>query len=70
MAVAEPSPARPPALKLFVSYARRDKLAAQALMRVLQAQGFEVFIDLESLAFGEEWQRQLAQSIAAADTVR
>lgn len=69
MPVAEPSPARPPALKLFISYARHDKLAAQALGRVLQAQGFEVFIDLEALAFGEEWQRQLAQSIAAADTV-
>lgn len=56
-------------LKLFISYSRRDKTAAQGLVRSLVAEGFEVFIDLEALEFGEEWQRQLAQSIASADTV-
>ncbi|NRF71360.1 toll/interleukin-1 receptor domain-containing protein [Aquincola sp. S2] len=66
--LAPPLPLAAP-LKLFVSYSRRDKAAAQALVRALESEGFAVFIDLEALEFGEEWQRQLAQSIAAADTV-
>ena len=59
----------PAAQRLFVSYARGDKAAALALVRALEAAGFEVFIDLERLEFGEAWQAQLSASIAAADSV-
>lgn len=46
-------------LKVFISYARRDTAAADALVAALQSREFEVLIDRRSLPFGDEWQAEL-----------
>lgn len=56
-------------LKLFISYSRRDRAAADALVAALEGAGFEVTIDRRDLPYGEEWQRELADFIRASDTV-
>ena len=62
-------PADDAALSVFVSYSRRDKVAADALVAALEARGLRVFIDRRDLPYGEQWQLELADSIAGCDTV-
>ncbi len=57
------------ALKIFVSYSRRDIAVADTMVEDLTARGFEVKIDLNDLPFGEKWQHELSEMIADADTV-
>ncbi|MDH5541129.1 MAG: toll/interleukin-1 receptor domain-containing protein, partial [Rhizobacter sp.] len=57
------------ALSVFVSYSRRDTAITDALVAALEARGIDVFIDRRDLPYGEKWQGELADSIAAADTV-
>jgi WD40 repeat protein len=61
--------APPDTLKLFISYARRNSVTADALVADLEDQGFEVAIDRRDLPFGEEWQRVLAEMIHGCDSV-
>ncbi|MFO1101423.1 MAG: TIR domain-containing protein [Methylocystis sp.] len=56
-------------LKIFISYSRRDALAADALVGALISRGFEVTIDRRDLPFGEKWQGELAEFIRLSDTV-
>src|SRR5215831_817101 len=59
----------PEALKIFVSYSRRDVQVADALVEKLTARGFEIAIDRRDLPFGEKWQLELADFIRLSDTV-
>ncbi len=59
----------PDALKIFISYSRRDLAAADAMVAALEGHGFSVTIDRRDLPYGEEWQKELAGFIAASDTV-
>jgi Flp pilus assembly protein TadD len=56
-------------LKLFISYSRRDQDVADRMVSLLEERGFEVLIDRRDLPYGEEWQKELAAFIRAADTV-
>ncbi len=56
-------------LKIFISYSRRDAVAADAIVAALTERGFEVKIDTRDLPFGEEWQKELAEFIRLSDTV-
>lgn len=57
------------ALKLFISYSRRDAATADAIVSALEARGFQVTIDRRDLPFGEEWQKELAEFIRQSDTI-
>jgi hypothetical protein len=57
------------ALKIFISYSRADLETAERLVDSLLGNGFEVKIDVRDLPYGEEWQTELADFIAASDTV-
>lgn len=57
------------ALAVFISYSRRDMQTADALVTALEARGIKAFIDRRDLSYGEKWQAELAESIAASDTV-
>lgn len=56
-------------LRVFISYSRKDAVAADALVGALIEHGFDVKIDTRDLPFGEEWQRELAEFIRLSDTV-
>ncbi|HET8775154.1 MAG TPA: TIR domain-containing protein [Thermoanaerobaculia bacterium] len=62
-----PSQAR--ALKVFLSYSRRDAAVAERLVSRLEERGMEVLIDRRDLPYGEEWQAELADFIRLSDTV-
>ena len=59
----------PLALKIFISYSRRDLQIADSFVAELGAQNFEVVIDRRNLPYGEEWQKELADFIRSSDTV-
>jgi hypothetical protein len=55
-------------LKVFISYSRRDAVAADWIVEALQARGFELTIDRRDLPFGQKWQEELADFIRLSDT--
>ncbi len=56
-------------LRVFISYSRKDISQTKHLLEVLEREGFEVFVDFRDLPYGEEWQRELDQSIRKSDIV-
>jgi WD40 repeat protein len=63
------STSEPQALRLFVSYSRRDAAFADSLVDALKARGFVVLIDRRDLPKLEDWERELLDFIRRADTV-
>ncbi len=61
--------AKSSAIRVFISYSRRDLEIADRLVGALEREGFEVAIDRRDLPYGEEWLKELADFIAGADTV-
>jgi hypothetical protein len=60
----------PQALRVFISYARRDAAAfAEELLAGLEAAGFDAFLDRHDIAAGEDWQARLGALLQQADTV-
>ena len=59
----------PHAIRVFISYSRRDLEIAGRLVDALEREGFAVTIDRRDLPYGEEWLKELADFIAGADTV-
>jgi formylglycine-generating enzyme required for sulfatase activity len=57
------------ALKVFISYSRKDEGFAHELLAGLQFAGFEPYLDQHDIAPGEDWQARLGRLIEAADTV-
>ena len=56
-------------LKVFVSYSREDIAFADELVEGLTFHGFDVLIDRNSIAAGENFQTRLGGLILAADTI-
>ena len=57
------------AIRVFISYSRRNIEIADRLVEALDREGFHVTIDRRDLPYGEEWAKELADFIAGADTV-
>ena len=57
------------AIRVFISYSRRDMEIADRLVEALDGEGFQVTIDRRDLPYGEEWLKELTDFIAGADTV-
>jgi tetratricopeptide (TPR) repeat protein len=55
--------------KVFISYSRKDKAFAEMLVGALGERGFDNHLDKADIATGEDWQKRIAELIAAADTV-
>ena len=53
--------------KIFISYSRKDSQVARAYQMAQLAMGNEVFLDIDSLRAGENWQAALARAIDSAD---
>ena len=43
------------ALKIFISYSRKDEEFAQGLLSGLKVGGFEPYLDKHDIAAGEDW---------------
>ena len=56
-----------PYQKIFVSYSRRDTAVIRAYKMAQVALGNEVFVDVDNLRSGENWQAGLARAIDDAD---
>lgn len=56
-------------MRIFISYSRRDRETADAVVDALTLRDFEVLIDRRDLEFGEKWQAQLSELIRLSDTV-
>jgi hypothetical protein len=56
-------------MKLFISYSRRNKTQATAIVGALEKQGFDVKFDTRDLPFGEKWRAEIESFIREADTV-
>jgi formylglycine-generating enzyme required for sulfatase activity len=54
---------------IFISYAREDRPDAERLARALQAKGFAVWWDLESLRSGQSFNRAIQQALTEAKCV-
>ncbi len=61
--------AKSSAIRVFISYSRRDLEIADRLVGALEREDIEVTIDRRDLPYGEEWLKELADFIAGADTV-
>jgi hypothetical protein len=57
------------ALKVFISYPRKDKSFVLWLSDALQARGIRVFRDLDDILPTEEWWPRIESLVAASDTV-
>ncbi len=57
------------ALKVFISYSRKDEDFARELLAGLQFAGFEPYLDQHDIAPGEDWEARLGRLLEAADTV-
>ena len=57
------------ALKVFMSYSRKDEAFAQDLLAGLEVGGVEAYLDKHDVAAGEDWKARLARLIESADTV-
>ena len=57
------------ALKVFMSYSRKDEAFAQDLLAGLEVGGVEAYLDKHDIAAGEDWEARLARLIESADTV-
>lgn len=56
-----------PAMRVFISYSRKDGDVAQALRTALNEAGFDAYLDLHDIAPGEDWRARLGALIAAAE---
>jgi len=59
------APKRP----VFISYERSDRKTALQLAEALRGEGLEVWIDAESMAAGENWQRQAADALDRSEAM-
>lgn len=55
--------------RIFISYSRSNEVFAEKLESDLHEQGFEPWRDREDMQIGEDWWRQIQQSIDRADVM-
>ena len=58
-----------PNLTVFVSYSRRDQDFVDRLVADLRRHGAEIWLDLESISPGENWQEAIETGLARASTL-
>lgn len=54
---------------LFLSYSRQELTFADCLRQELQASGLDVWIDIERLEVGEDWQPQIDKGVDGCSTL-
>ena len=52
---------------IFLSYARHDSDIVDSLVRDLEAEGHQVWLDREAIKGGDQWRRQIVNAIEGAD---
>jgi hypothetical protein len=55
--------------KIYISYSRRDAVISGRISDALMRAGFEVFLDRDDIAVGEDWRKRLEELIRQADKV-
>lgn len=55
-----------PYAKVFISYSRRDNVFVERLTRDLQKEGIGVWMDVEQIVPGANWQKELEQGLEQA----
>lgn len=67
---ADAAPSRPERrLKIFLCHSSGDKAVVRDIYFQLQRQGFEPWLDEESILGGQDWNLEIARAIRAADVV-
>jgi hypothetical protein len=61
--------ASPIAMKVFISYSRKDSDWAAEIRSGLQLAGLEPYFDQQDIAAGEDWEARLSRLIESADAV-
>lgn len=52
--------------KIFISYSQSDGNRVYPLVELLRTTGAEVFLDIDSIEYGEQWEKVLEDSVRAA----
>jgi internalin A len=60
-------PSKNQAVKVFISYAHKDKTFAKKLAGELEGQGMKVWWDFEGLKGGQDWQKEIERGIKGCD---
>jgi internalin A len=60
-------PSKNQAVKVFISYAHKDKSFAKKLAGELEGQGMKVWWDFDSLKGGQDWQKEIERGIKQCD---
>ncbi|MCB1788671.1 MAG: toll/interleukin-1 receptor domain-containing protein, partial [Gammaproteobacteria bacterium] len=50
-------------MDVFVSYSRQDSEVISPLVALLRCAGVDVFMDVRSIAFGEDWKAAINRAI-------
>ena len=58
-----------PKTHVFLSYAQADRKAAQQLAEALRAEAFYVWFDVQAIAPGDNWQRQVADALERSEAM-
>lgn len=56
-------------MDVFVSYSRQDSEVISPLVALLRCAGVDVFMDVRSIAFGEDWKAAINRAITSCDRV-
>jgi len=56
-------------LKLFISHSRQDAVCAREIYDGLKAEGFDPWLDVESIPGGGEWKLLVAQAVRESHVV-
>ena len=60
-------PSKNQALKVFISYAHKDKTFAKKLAGEFESAGMKVWWDFDSLKGGQDWQKEIERGIKQCD---
>ena len=56
-------------MKVFLSYDRDDTKLADHVVAGLESEGFEVWVDRESIIDGDSWRRQIVSAVDDCDAI-
>jgi len=60
-------PSKKQAVKVFISYAHKEKAFAKKLSSELEGQGMKVWWDIKGLVGGQDWQKEIERGIKQCD---
>jgi YVTN family beta-propeller protein len=67
--MSQPPKESPRRLRLFLCHSSADKPAVREFYRKLREDGFEPWLDEESILPGKEWEQEIGKAVRAADVV-